>query len=83
MTGPEHYQEAERLLVGAQNVMDIAPVDGLTREECAALAQVHATLALAAAVEPVAFPPKRAIDLRRLPRLVRDRAAELRGDDQS
>jgi hypothetical protein len=32
MTGPEHYQEAERLLVGAQNVMDIAPVDGLTRE---------------------------------------------------
>lgn len=48
-TGPEHYREAERLLGGAQNVMDIAPLDGLTRTECAELAQVHATLALAAA----------------------------------
>ncbi|MFI9194209.1 hypothetical protein ACIG0A_33525 [Streptomyces californicus] len=48
MTGPEHYLEAERLLSGAQNVMDVAPVDGLTRTECAELAQVHATLALAA-----------------------------------
>lgn len=48
MTGPEHYREAERLLAGAQNVMDVAPVDGLTRTECAELAQVHATLALAA-----------------------------------
>lgn len=49
MTGPEHYTEAERLLVGAQNVLDVAPIDGLTRRECAELAQVHATLALAAA----------------------------------
>lgn len=49
MTGPEHYKEAERLLAGAQNVMDVAPVDGLTRVECVELAQVHATLALAAA----------------------------------
>lgn len=49
MSGPQHYREAERLLAGAQNVMDVAPVDGLTRTECAALAQVHATLALAAA----------------------------------
>lgn len=49
MNGPQHYQEAERLLAGAQNVMDVAPIDGLTREECAFLAQVHATLALAAA----------------------------------
>jgi hypothetical protein len=49
VTGPEHYQEAERLLAGAQNVMEIAPIDGLTRRECAELAQVHATLALAAA----------------------------------
>lgn len=40
-----HRAEAERLLAGAQNVMDVAPVDGLTRTECAALAQVHATLA--------------------------------------
>jgi hypothetical protein len=58
MTGPEHYQEAERLLAGAQNVMEIAPIDGLTRSECAELAQVHATLALAAMVEKVAYPPK-------------------------
>ena len=50
MTGPEHYKEAQRLAAGAQNVMDVAPIDGLTRVECAALAQVHATLALAAAV---------------------------------
>lgn len=49
MTGPEHYREAERLVSGAQNVVDVAPIDGLTRTECAALAQVHATLALAAA----------------------------------
>lgn len=49
MTGPEHYLEAERLAAGAQNVMDVAPIDGLTREECATLAHVHATLALAAA----------------------------------
>ncbi|MGW7435660.1 hypothetical protein [Streptomyces sp. NPDC054849] len=49
MTGPEHYREAERLLAGAQNVMDVAPIDGLTRRECADLAQVHATLSLAAA----------------------------------
>jgi hypothetical protein len=50
VNGPEHYREAERLLVGAQNVMDVAPVDGLTRTECTELAGVHATLALAAAV---------------------------------
>lgn len=49
MNGPEHYREAERLLAGAQNVMDVAPIDGLTNRECAVLAQVHATLALAAA----------------------------------
>lgn len=49
MTGPEHYLEAERLLAGAQNVMEVAPIDGLTNTECATLAQVHATLALVAA----------------------------------
>lgn len=47
MTGDEHYREAERLLAGAQNVMDVAPVDGLTRTECVELAQVHAMLAVA------------------------------------
>lgn len=45
MTGPEHYREAERLL-------DIATNDNWSREartEAVPLAQVHATLALAAA----------------------------------
>jgi invasion protein IalB len=58
MTGPEHYREAERLLSGAQNVMDVAPVDGLTRTECAALAQVHATLAAAAATALIDETPR-------------------------
>lgn len=56
MTGPEHYREAERLLAGAQNVMAVAPVDGLTRTECAELAHVHALLsqvALAALSMPL------------------------------
>ncbi len=56
MNGPGHYREAERLLAGAQNVMDVAPVDGLTRTECAVLAQVHATLAVAAAAAPTNGP---------------------------
>ncbi|MGC5027427.1 hypothetical protein ACLQ3K_21985 [Tsukamurella sp. DT100] len=48
MNGPEHYAEAERLLA------DVDPIGGynLTSEQIAALltvAQVHATLALAAA----------------------------------
>jgi hypothetical protein len=81
MTGPEHYKEAERLCNGA--VVNDNPFPHLRPDELLAAAQVHATLALAAAVEPVAFPPKQVIDLRRLPRLVRDRAAELRGDDQA
>jgi hypothetical protein len=58
MTGSEHYQEAERLLAGAQNVMEVAPIDGLTRRECAELAQVHATLALTSMVEKIAYPPQ-------------------------
>ena len=37
MTGPEHYREAERLLQHPRDVQDVAA------------AQVHATLALAAA----------------------------------
>ena len=48
MTGPEHYREAERLL--AEEVF-ITPHGTVTRsfEETVAAAQVHATLALAAA----------------------------------
>jgi hypothetical protein len=51
MTGPEHYQEAERLLTtahkpGKRNVC--------THAEALAAAQVHATLAIAAAVNDAA-----------------------------
>lgn len=47
MTGPEHYEEAERIL----SVVDTA-VNANTQEDISgalAAAQVHATLALAAA----------------------------------
>ena len=43
MTGPQHYREAERLAVVAYGL------DGEAAANMAALAQVHATLALAAA----------------------------------
>jgi hypothetical protein len=48
MTGPEHYREAERLLV---EEVFITRHGSVTRsfEETVAAAQVHATLALAAA----------------------------------
>ena len=47
MTGPEHYSEAERLLAVANDYEeDNAPKTAATRR---AAAQVHATLALAAA----------------------------------
>lgn len=47
MTGPEHYREAERLLADARH----DGPDGVAylRPENIAAAQVHATLALAAA----------------------------------
>lgn len=48
MTGPEHYREAERLIKGIKTDMGAVYVeDG--NEQVIALAQVHATLALAAA----------------------------------
>lgn len=45
MTGPEHYREAEGLLDALQELRH----DDLARTEVVARAQVHATLALAAA----------------------------------
>lgn len=48
MNGPEHYAEAERLLDGPINVQH-DEYDDLRRDNLAA-AQVHATLALVAAV---------------------------------
>lgn len=47
MTGPEHYREAERLLSGA--VTTDNPFPHLRPDELLGAAQVHATLALAAA----------------------------------
>ncbi|MEU1327186.1 hypothetical protein [Streptomyces microflavus] len=48
MTGPEHYQEAERILAGAEDFESAPPISGMTRAECVVVAQAHATLALAA-----------------------------------
>jgi hypothetical protein len=47
MNGPQHYIEAERLLAAADDAFEQAAVRAST--EMAALAQVHATLALSAA----------------------------------
>lgn len=46
MTGPEHFREAERIISHIMNQEDV-PVEVLT--SYATAAQVHATLALAAA----------------------------------
>ena len=50
MTGPEHYREAEQLLDWAKNRDTVTERQ---REHWAALAQVHATLALAASYAEV------------------------------
>ena len=47
MTGPEHYEAAGRWLYKAQNKGARGATE--TAESCAAIAQAHATLALAAA----------------------------------
>lgn len=48
MTGPEHYREAEQLAAAAAHHANVGK-DWNAAQGCAALAQVHATLALAAA----------------------------------
>ena len=58
MTGPEHYREAEYLLASSIHLRaellsgerENEPADLLEPDRVVALAQVHATLALAAAV---------------------------------
>ena len=45
MTGPEHYHEAEQLLADP----NYGEPKGIGRSETIAAAQIHATLALAAA----------------------------------
>jgi len=49
MTGPEHYEEAQRLLMGADNFDSTELTAQPIIAEMLARAQVHATLALAAA----------------------------------
>lgn len=57
MTGPEHYARAEALLGGRNN----PGANGAnSQEEALALAQVHATLALAAATVSAAAHPNQA-----------------------
>ncbi|MFE9003172.1 hypothetical protein ACFYOY_13670 [Streptomyces sp. NPDC007875] len=51
MTGPEHYREAERLLAEADNIAE----HGGDMGEMIAAAQVHATLAHAAATAQAAL----------------------------
>ncbi|WP_301126847.1 hypothetical protein [Streptomyces cacaoi] len=56
MTGPEHYREAEALLVlGADYDSDGAAISA---QRCRVEAQVHATLALAAATALVDETPR-------------------------
>lgn len=47
MTGPEHYKQGEAWLFKAEHPDARGPAE--TTESCAAIAEVHATLALAAA----------------------------------
>lgn len=49
MTGPEHYEYAEQLLTGADQWDDTDPEQRYYVKVAYAAAQVHATLALAAA----------------------------------
>lgn len=63
MNGPDHYREAERLAELAALPEGVEPVGwphGLHDEDLIGLAQVHATLALAAAtaaLNPISFNP--------------------------
>jgi hypothetical protein len=52
MDGPWHYTEAEKLAVQAQNMTK----DAEQRAAIAAIAQVHATLALVASTQPGGLP---------------------------
>ncbi|MFJ6239829.1 hypothetical protein ACIQH0_37885 [Streptomyces griseus] len=58
MTGPEHYREAERLMAESDDVL--RPHDeGFCEADRMLAAQVHATLALAAALPPGTNSPAR------------------------
>ena len=62
MTGPEHYREAERLAGRARRYANRNDADPAVGQLLAAEAQVHATLALAAAtaLQPSNFGMQRA-----------------------
>ncbi len=50
MSGPEHYREAERLITPTTDpASGVIPITVLPSPQMIAVAQVHATLALAAA----------------------------------
>lgn len=59
MTGPEHYREAERLIADVTDEDGTTPAAEMYRAgwaaETIAIAQVHATLALAAATAHPAY----------------------------
>lgn len=58
MTGAEHYREAERLLEAANDRSEYDEAAGITAQ-----AQVHATLALAAAtIDAAAHPGQSQVD---------------------
>jgi hypothetical protein len=59
MTGPWHYAEAERLIAGITHNRMLESGD---HRDILALAQVHATLALAAATAGIADPFARTDD---------------------
>jgi hypothetical protein len=59
MTGPEHYRAAERLRERA-TAADLSPDE---ERNILAAAQVHATLALAAATATAGFAPEQWLDV--------------------
>jgi len=56
MTGPQHFREAESLIRAANKIMDGFP--GEAYAQTIAAAQVHATLALAAATALIDEKPR-------------------------
>jgi hypothetical protein len=56
MTGPEHYEKAQNCLCAAAEIEDLSPQGHENAMELLTEAQVHATLALAAAT---AYPAMR------------------------
>ncbi|WP_329308407.1 hypothetical protein [Streptomyces microflavus] len=58
MTGPEHYREAERLIETAADILRPHDEGPCEADRVLAAAQVHATLALAAATALISEKPR-------------------------